>query len=53
MSIYLEGRVEVVCDDITTQRANNTPGRVVFCCFSESDREVYERLAHTELAKYS
>ena len=27
------------------------PKRVVFCCFSESDREVYERVAHAELAK--
>jgi O-acetyl-ADP-ribose deacetylase (regulator of RNase III) len=29
---------------------NEMPERVVFCCFSESDREVYERIARTELA---
>ena len=32
------------------QRANVTPERVVFCCFSESDRAVYERVARAELA---
>jgi len=38
---------------LRAHRANDTPRRVVFCCFSESDREVYERVAHAELAKYS
>jgi O-acetyl-ADP-ribose deacetylase (regulator of RNase III) len=29
--------------------ANDVPERVVFCCFSDSDREVYERVAEREL----
>ena len=36
---------------LAAHRSNVTPERVVFCCFSESDREVYERVAHTKLAK--
>jgi len=34
---------------LRAHRANNTLERGVFCCFSESDREVYERVAHAEL----
>lgn len=29
---------------------HDSPERVVFCCFSDSDREVYERIARSELA---
>jgi len=36
---------------LAAARSRVTPERVVFCCFSESDREVYERVACTELAK--
>lgn len=32
-------------------RSNHTLERVVFCCYSDADREVYERVAHTELAE--
>ena len=32
-------------------RARVTPERVVCCCFSESDREVYEHVARAALAK--
>ena len=36
---------------LRVHRVSVMPKRVVFCCFSESDREVYERVAHAELAK--
>ena len=29
--------------------ANEVPGRVVLCCFSDADRDVYERVAEAEL----
>jgi len=37
--------------DHRAHRDNVTLERVVFCCFSESDREVYERVARAKLTK--
>ena len=31
-------------------RSHDSPGRVLFCCFSDSDRDVYQRVAREELA---
>ena len=42
-AVVAQSTVRVWLDD------HETPERVVFCCFSESDLEVYERVARGEL----